>query len=913
MYNNLYNKVLVYVIVFLLTAINVLPATGMVINNNTNLEEQRSDGKSLYEQSEQSQFFNNQNFPLLPEYMPGELIVKFEDNIGVDISIVPVETLITGNIPNDASERSITKENKSAIFPGGIVKTGVESIDMLNRKFNAVSAEKLIEDDSVPELSNVYIFSIDEDVNVFSAAEAYMNDINIEYAEPNYVYQFCVTPNDPHFNDQWALHNIGQMYPSDGRFNPPPGTPDCDIDAPEAWDIETGSPDVVIAIIDTGVDYTHPDIADNIWINEGEDRNNNGKFDNWPWWSKKNGIYGDINRKDDDGNGYVDDILGWDFAGLLFGVFDDNNPMDTLGHGTICAGVAGAVGNNGIGISGVAWDCKIMAVRVGNLMARLSNVLRGIIYAAKNGADVISMSLGTVSSSEATYDTIKYAYSRGSILVAGAGNLDTDLGFFPAAYDEVIAVAATDSNDEKAEFSMYGSWVDVAAPGVDILSLRADGTDVYGDGSHIVDEKYYIASGTSMACPYVSGLIGLLLSKNQSLTQDMVKTILYSSVDKIDSYFYIGRGRINAFEAIKRNPAIAILDSFPQGGDVNGVIDITGSVWGENFLYYVIEYGRGKEPNSWLEIVNSTRSIQDGVVASLDTTVLDEGMYTIRLKLICSDVTYEETIQIVVNNEHNLFIVNDDGGSEVYTCIQGALDDAGNEDAIYVQNGTYYENIIIERSIVLTGENKDATIIDGCSIETVINIFADNVEITGFTIQNASSIGQIFIRNGIFVRSNSNIIHKNHITNNICGILLGPDVSGNLIFHNNFVKKHPLHFNAFVMVKKNGNYWYNPTLKQGNYWSYIKGIDIFPPWGISDIAKRIYPGFLGHRDKYPLMKPYDSLPKNKQTNQIDFYSNPKSISHNQPYSHHSMTLLCHRLLERFPNAFLISNYLLGLK
>lgn len=377
-----------------------------------------------------------------------------------------------------------------------------------------------------------------------------------------------------------------------------------------------------------------------------------------------------------------------------------------------------------------------------------------------------------------------------------------------------------------------------------------------------MDEYFYIASGTSMACPYVSGLIGLILSKNHSLTQDMVKTILYFSVDEIDSYFYIGRGRINAFEAIKREAAIVIIDGFPDGGDVNSVIDITGSAWGESFQYFIIDYGRGKEPNSWVEIVNSTTPIQDGVLASLDTTVLDEGIHTIRLELICGDGTYEETIQIVVNNEYNLFIVDYDGGSGVYTFIQDAVDDAGDGDDIYAYNGTYYENIMIERSIVLTGEDKDATIIDGFSNDNVILILRDNVEITGFTIQNASSPNEISIRNGIDIRSNSNIIHGNHFKDNICGIMLEVDVSDNLIYHNNFVKRHPLNFNAFVMVKKNGNLWYNPTLKQGNYWANYNGnyngIDILPPWGIGDIPKRIFPFYLGHKDKYPLMNPFGS-------------------------------------------------------
>ena len=167
-------------------------------------------------------------------------------------------------------------------------------------------------------------------------------------------------PNDPDFNKQWHLHNSGQYG----------GTIDADIDAPEAWDIETGDSDVIIAIIDSGIDYTHPDLENNIWSNEGEIPDN---------------------RIDDDENGYIDDVIGWDWRN------NDNDPLDDLGHGTMCAGIASAVGNNNIGVTGVCWNCKIMPLKIIDstisLEFDIDDLASAIEYAADNGANVISISL----------------------------------------------------------------------------------------------------------------------------------------------------------------------------------------------------------------------------------------------------------------------------------------------------------------------------------------------------------------------------------------------------------------------------------------------------------------------------------------------------------------------------------------
>ncbi|GAH47056.1 unnamed protein product, partial [marine sediment metagenome] len=232
------------------------------------------------------------------------------------------------------------------------------------------------------------------------------------------------------------------------------GTSGADIDAPEAWDVETGSEDVVIAIVDTGVDYTHPDLADNIWVNDDEISGN------------------DI---DDDSNGYIDDVNGYDLAD------NDSDPLDRMDHGTHCAGIAAAVGNNEIGIAGVSWNCKIMPVKVFTDEGRTPVYLwsEGIKYAADNGADVLSMSIGGHGMADVLQDGIDYAYGKGCVLVAAAGNDGGSRSLYPAFFDNVISVAAINQNNGRCtkqdwdpdnhypliQGSTWGDEVDVAAPG----------------------------------------------------------------------------------------------------------------------------------------------------------------------------------------------------------------------------------------------------------------------------------------------------------------------------------------------------------------------------------------------------------------------------------------------------------------
>jgi subtilisin family serine protease len=350
---------------------------------------------------------------------------------------------------------------------------------------------------------------MDESVDVKQAAREFGLDSSVEYAEPNYLFESFNTPNDPMFDSQWAHQKI---------------------QSERAWDYETGSESVVVAIVDSGVDWQHPDLIANIWENEDEVPGNN---------------------RDDDNNGFRDDVKGWDFVETANpGCVDadcrdeDNNPMDDYGHGTQCAGIAGAVTNNARGVAGVCWNCKVMAVRAGwkNQQGKSSlesdDTSAGIVYAANNGADVISMSWGSPLPCWTISNAVDHAFDKGVVLVAAAGNSDSQLESYPAAYDNVISVAATDRNDEKTSFSNHGDWIDVAAPGVVVLTTQPE-------------NDYSLPSGTSMSCPQVAGVAALLKSYESSLSNTEVKSLIKENADALDTEFDLGGGRLNAFQSLK--------------------------------------------------------------------------------------------------------------------------------------------------------------------------------------------------------------------------------------------------------------------------------------------------------------------------------------------------------------------------
>ncbi len=390
---------------------------------------------------------------------------------------------------------------------------------------------------------NVEHVALPPGISVKEAVKLYRKDPSVEYAEPNYIIRKATIPDDPHFSLQWGLHNTGQTIQGIT------GTPDADIDAPEAWDIHTGNGSVVVAVIDSGVDYNHPDLFSNIWKNQGET-------------SCTDGI-------DNDGNGFIDDCRGWDF------VNNDNDPMDDDpdGHGTPVAGVLGAVGNNGIGGSGVNWNIKIMPLKFidSSGFGLLSDEIAAIDYALANGARIINASYASESFAQAERDAVKAARDADVLFVAAAGNggEDNDVTpVYPASHnlDNIISVAATGQNDSLIALSDFGRLsVHLSAPGENILVPVPQGGYAYG-------------TGTSFSTPMVSGVAGLLLSNKPGLAYFQVKNFILNSVDDSGLPLITG-GRLNAFNAIKasitNNPPPAPELVFPVNGQTGLATSIT--------------------------------------------------------------------------------------------------------------------------------------------------------------------------------------------------------------------------------------------------------------------------------------------------------------------------------------------------
>lgn len=364
-----------------------------------------------------------------------------------------------------------------------------------------------------------------EKISGLSVGEAigrYKNHPKVEYIEPNYILEAVETPNDPMFPDLWGMENTGQTG----------GTAGADISATMAWDVFTGSSNIVVGVIDTGVDYLHPDLAANIWTNPDE--------------IPGNGI-------DDDNNGYVDDIHGWDFYN------DDNDPMDDNGHGTHCSGTIGGVGNNGIGVAGVNWTVKIMALKFlsaggsGSTADAVDAVEYATMMALRYPGTIrlTSNSWGGGGFSQALRDAIEDSGNAEMLFCAAAGNSssNTDVSpHYPSSYDldNIVAVAATDHNDNLASFSSYGATtVDLAAPGVNILST-------------LPGNAYGLASGTSMATPHTSGVCALVFGRFPAISALDAKSLVLNGVDPLDNLagVVLTGGRLNAFWPIAEPDSI---------------------------------------------------------------------------------------------------------------------------------------------------------------------------------------------------------------------------------------------------------------------------------------------------------------------------------------------------------------------
>lgn len=530
----------------------------------------------------------------------------------------------------------------------------------------------------VPSLELV---KLPENLSVQEAITLYMSNPNVRYAEPNYISKPATIPNDTAFGQQWALRNTGQFAG---------GLAGADIKATDAWNVSTGSRGVIIAVIDSGVDYNHPDLVQNIWTNPDE--------------ICANGI-------DDDGNGLVDDCVGWNF-------FDNNNqPLDDAPHGTHVAGIIGALGNNMLGISGVMWYVRMMPLKfIGfhedpadcggdtNFCGDVFDAIEAINYAVSKGAKIINASYRYHVFSMADRDAIADANAAGVLFVAAAGNNGTNndlTPLYPASYDlpNIISVAASDQNDQRAAFSNFGATsVDVAAPGVYILSTIPPSIDPNG---------YDFFNGTSMAAPHVSGLGGLLFGYYPHFNQHQVIATILTNTDLIPSMIgSIGSaGRINAYKAIS---SLQTAESLFAVGLSTSSILVTWADKATGETGYVLERKTGGGAYSQIA------SLPANTASYTDTGLADGTLYFYRLKAfndIPADGSFAETsgatlispptglTATAVSNTNVLLTWTDTSGSESgYKIERRTFNTAFAEIATVGANATSYNDLTVSGS-----------------------------------------------------------------------------------------------------------------------------------------------------------------------------------------------------------------------
>ena len=426
-------------------------------------------------------------------------------NVAMPMPLLPVENEVVVQLRPRAQGRSASGNQLLSTNLGRVAR-------------NVRTAGQLA---AVATVGSAEIFTVEVDPAGGRTVDDVIRDLkqlpDVEFAEPNYRYQATATPNDPEFSTQFHLTQIR---------------------APQAWDVTTGSSSTVVGILDTGIELTHPDLAANIWRNPGETAGDN---------------------IDNDSNGFVDDVTGYDFVSVSAASVapgedpapPDNNPTDVAGHGTHVAGIVGAVGNNATNVTGVAWNVKLMPLRAGYKASGgsfflLSDAAAAIRYAADKGAHVLNMSFGG-GHSQILADALRYAADRNVVLVASAGNAGITISQHPASADRVLSVTAWDSG-RMANFSSYGAWVDVTAPGASVLSTMIGGTTGY-------------MGGTSMASPVVAGVAALVRASHPTWTaQQIAEKITSTTAESGSTPLKYFAGLVDAAAAVTAPTALATFE-----------------------------------------------------------------------------------------------------------------------------------------------------------------------------------------------------------------------------------------------------------------------------------------------------------------------------------------------------------------
>jgi hypothetical protein len=483
-----------------------------------------------------------------------------------------------------------------------VAQSGVATLDnLLATHRAAASAPLAVFAGNFPGVESVVLLRLDATVRMDSLESALSSDPAVEWVTRNHLYRPNSVPpvNDSLFGSEWWLEKIS---------------------APSAWQITRGDSAVIIGIIDTGVDYLHPDLQANIWVNWGDN---------------------DSNGVDDDHNGFVDDRIGWDFTDAPSlpssggdDLVRDNDPMDENGHGTLVAGVVAAVADNGFCMAGVAPHCRIMCLRAGTSRGYLEedDVAAALLYGAQMGASVINMSFGDVVASPLLREAVQLAHSAGVTLVASAGNDSNAQAHYPSGYSEVISVGASDRFDRRAYFSNYGPAVDLMAPGTEILTTEKGGGCASG-----------LWQGTSFSAPLVSAVAGLVLAVNPNLSTDDIRHILITTADDLRYGFGSAgwddettHGRLNARRAVEQarfGADVAVRITSPRSDDgVQADFPVYGEAWGAAFEEYELSFGLGNDPLEWSTVSRGEHRVYGDSLGRIPLPAQDT-LLTVRLEV----------------------------------------------------------------------------------------------------------------------------------------------------------------------------------------------------------------------------------------------------------------------------------------
>lgn len=509
------------------------------------------------------------------------------------------------NVSRNEIEQKVQQDQFLPIGTPFQIQSDVRSVEFL--------AKGIVADDEI--LGRIIKINFINDIDEGTFLQLQNLDQNIEYVQKAETYQINFTPNDSLLSQQWALNKIRAF---------------------DAWNKTQGSDSILIGVIDTGIDYLHPDLQNKIWQNPGEI--GNGR--------ETNGI-------DDDNNGFVDDYQGWDFTDRVGFPFDstggdylgwDNDPLDEQGHGTYISGIAAAQTNNFTGVAGAAPNIKLVNLRAFDPggYGEEDDVAAAILYAVQNGVKVLNMSFGDYSFSYVLRDVVQFAYSKNLVLVGSSGNGNSSVPHYPSGYSEVICVGNSTQDDYRAGNSNYGSTLDMMAPGSQIVTTARN-------------NNYASISGTSAATPFVAATAALILSLG-NYTNEEVKQILKSTSDDIGEPgwdIYTGAGRLNMYRAVTVTAPSVIKFNHPTQdfATLDDSLKINATVLSPLFSFYSLSYGYGLNPTNWISLIQQgSNQFSNEDIYTLSLTSLPDTVYALRLVVqLTNGRTLEERVNFIIS------------------------------------------------------------------------------------------------------------------------------------------------------------------------------------------------------------------------------------------------------------------------